>query len=261
MALFMKFFIRSGNVSCNVERLRYVLSVGVRYRQGGLSFEPVTSTRRVGHEEATAPCWRRSISTPFRSQRAPETGPIMLRHRGKRFGGFTLVELLVVIGIIALLISILLPSLNKAREAAKKVSCASNERQIGQMMFMYASEQNGWLVPMNYAARGQGPNADWWRSWDQILMETLFKDTTATRDTSHDALRYAVFVCPSDDIPRRPDYTVNVPMIRSYALANSKWCWGCADSKSSNGGPGSPGSTSQGHGYHAPWSPGNDPAL
>ena len=62
---------------------------------------------------------------------------------------FTLIELLMVIGIIAMLAAMLLPSLRNAKEKGKEIACASKQKQIGQAINMYIDDSEGWLLPFS----------------------------------------------------------------------------------------------------------------
>ena len=77
-----------------------------------------------------------------------------------RKNGFTLIELLVVVAIIAVLVSILLPSLSRARESARRVVCASNLHQISAALYAYSNEHNGriWLGEHELPLGSEQPN-------------------------------------------------------------------------------------------------------
>src|SRR5262245_61492534 len=83
----------------------------------------------------------------------------------RKRNGFTLVELLVVIAIVGLLISILLPSLQKARESARIVACASNLHQWGAILHMYQIDNKGAIPESFYFTGGNPVGGRWPPSW------------------------------------------------------------------------------------------------
>ena len=85
--------------------------------------------------------------------------------QGRSSGAFTLVELLVVIGIIALLIAILMPALRRAKESANAVQCSSNQRQLMMAFLMFANDHKGRLPGNYWDAQAQQPDDPDKRDW------------------------------------------------------------------------------------------------
>jgi prepilin-type N-terminal cleavage/methylation domain-containing protein len=159
--------------------------------------------------------------------RAHNGGRVVICRQSNTHRGFTLVELLVVIGIIAVLMAILLPALSKARAAANRTACMSNIRQLYTGILLYTNANNGWFPTCAYwASIGYVQMNDdwlWWEMGRNLDDSAIAPYVGASGDKFKQLLQ-----CPADTIDgRAPAPGISKgqgPYLYSYAMNDAAGC-------------------------------------
>lgn len=174
----------------------------------------------------------------------------------KSRAAFTLVELLVVIGIIAVLIGILLPSLSRAREAANQVKCQAQIRGLVQLMLLHADEHGGYMPLTGAIPQGttytlvqdsQMKKYEYWTDGANLRILSMpgsiakyagydldISSSAALQASLNKGLMKKIMVCPSDqDVGRLGKTNQDLPLsLSSYAFNEAFLGWGDAGDSS-----------------------------
>jgi prepilin-type N-terminal cleavage/methylation domain-containing protein len=140
----------------------------------------------------------------------------------RRSHAFTLVELLVVIGIIAVLIALLLPMLNRAKEQANRVACMSNYKQILAAMQMYTNDNRNFLPHSNWLSFDNGQGTPGWLYDGTVPMANNYRtEASVKRGAIFKYLKTAkVFRCPFDAPPYEHATVPDPPVARVHPITS-----------------------------------------
>ncbi|MDC0935723.1 DUF1559 domain-containing protein [Pirellulales bacterium] len=152
---------------------------------------------------------------------------------GRKTNGFTLVELLVVIAIIGVLVALLLPAVQAAREAARRAQCTNNLKQMGVAIHNFATAHEDELPPGNPGANLQGlfsyllPYLEEGSTYEQLDLDSTWHNSSAGWLEENNPLRFhhvSAYICPSYDgepVLRRGGHWGDGALVTYQALGGS----------------------------------------